>query len=166
MPGTGREDDFEQFVRDAEPRLRRALVATYGTDRGREATSEAMAYAWEHWTEVAAMANPVGYLFRVGQSRTRPRRAVVLKVAPSGEGSNYEPGLIGALESLSEQQRQAVLLVHGHGWTLQEVADLLGVSKGTVQTHLGRGMAKVQRCMGVDDDDAVDRPDPVAGERR
>ena len=124
-----------------------------------------MAYAWEHWSDVAGMANPVGYLFRVGQSRTRPRRTLTLKAVPSGEGSNYEPGLIGALESLSEQQRQAVLLVHGYGWTLQEVADLLRVSKGTVQTHLARGMARIQRHMGVDDDDAVGRSDPVVGER-
>jgi hypothetical protein len=65
---------FEVFYDLAEPRLRRALVAAYGTERGREATCEALAWAWEHWNDVRGMANPVGYLYRVGQSRTRPRR--------------------------------------------------------------------------------------------
>ncbi len=42
-------DTFEAFVRDAEPRLRRALVAAYGPEQGRDAAAEALAYAWEHW---------------------------------------------------------------------------------------------------------------------
>jgi len=42
--------EFELFALDVEPRLRRALVAAYGSDRGREAAAEALAYAWEHWT--------------------------------------------------------------------------------------------------------------------
>ena len=64
-------DEFERFFVEVEPRLRRALVARYGSDRGREATAEALAYAWEHWSRVQAMERPVGYLYRVGQSRTR-----------------------------------------------------------------------------------------------
>jgi hypothetical protein len=67
-------EDFEMFFTDAEPRLRRALVAALGGDRGREATAEALAWAWEHWERLRPMTNPVGYLYRVGRSRTRGRR--------------------------------------------------------------------------------------------
>jgi hypothetical protein len=66
--------EFEEFVDDARIRLARAFTAAYGPDRGQEALAEAMAYAWTHFDELRAMDNPVGYLFRVGQSRTRPRR--------------------------------------------------------------------------------------------
>ncbi len=41
--------EFEGFVRGSEPRLRRALVAAYGFEDGRDATAEALPYAWEHW---------------------------------------------------------------------------------------------------------------------
>ncbi|MCP4959140.1 MAG: hypothetical protein GY925_07705 [Actinomycetia bacterium] len=58
----------------AEPRLRRAFLGTVGVDRMPDAVSEALAFAWEHWDRVAVMGNPVGYLFRVGQSRTRNRK--------------------------------------------------------------------------------------------
>ena len=46
---------FTEFVRAVEPRLRIALMARYGPERGREATAEALAYAWEHWERVAEM---------------------------------------------------------------------------------------------------------------
>jgi DNA-directed RNA polymerase specialized sigma24 family protein len=67
--------DFEAFVLAAEPPLRRALVAAYGYEDGREAAAEALAYAWEHWPRVREMPNAAGYLFRVARtSVTRGRR--------------------------------------------------------------------------------------------
>ena len=39
----------------------------------REATVEALSYGWEHWARVAAMANPVGYLYVVGRDRATRR---------------------------------------------------------------------------------------------
>ncbi|MDA4133040.1 MAG: hypothetical protein OK454_07950, partial [Thaumarchaeota archaeon] len=69
-----REVMFRAFVGNLEPRLRRALIAAYGYERGREATAEALAYAWEHWDKVKSLENPAGLLFRVGQSKTRERK--------------------------------------------------------------------------------------------
>ena len=43
----------------------------------------------------------------------------------------------------------AVMLVHGLEWTYTEVAELLGVSKGTVQTQERRGMAKLRKQIGA-----------------
>jgi len=42
---TGAADDAEvaTFMKGAEPRLRRALVAAYGSQRGREAAAEGLA---------------------------------------------------------------------------------------------------------------------------
>lgn len=41
------ETEFVAFARTVEPRLRIALMARFGPDRGREAASEALAWAWE-----------------------------------------------------------------------------------------------------------------------
>lgn len=68
---TSAELAFTVFVTETEPRLRHALVARFGPDSGRDATAEALAYGWEHWAKVRAMANPAGYLFRVGQTHAR-----------------------------------------------------------------------------------------------
>lgn len=40
-------ESFTVFVKEVEPRLRHALVAVYGQEQGRDATAEALAYAWE-----------------------------------------------------------------------------------------------------------------------
>ena len=147
MHGSERPAGFEEFYDQAEPRLRRALVAAYGTERGREATAEALAWAWEHWSDVAGMANPVGYLYRVGQSRTRPRRRRPVFDIPTRTEVEIEPGLPAALASLSERQRVAVVLVYGFGWTHREVAELTGTSASSVQNHVERGMRRLRRTI-------------------
>ncbi len=65
---------FESFVTVEGARLRRALIAMYGVDEGCDACAEALAWAWENWSRVVDMANPVGYLFRVGQTSARRQR--------------------------------------------------------------------------------------------
>jgi DNA-directed RNA polymerase specialized sigma24 family protein len=108
-----------------------------------------MAYAWAHFDELRAMDNPVGYLYRVGQSRTRPRNRAPLFPAPAARGlPDVEPALAGALTELTEHQRVCVVLVHAYEWTYQEVADLLGVSRSTVQNHLERGLARLRMVIG------------------
>ena len=148
---TGAADSFTTFVDDVGSRLRRAFISMYGPEVGSEVTADALAYAWEHWTRLDGMANPAGYLFRVGQSRARGyrHRPMTLPPAPEAAAPWFEPGLPAALSRLSERQRVAVLLCEGFGWTRQEVADLTGVNAATVQRHIDRGMAKMRRAMGV-----------------
>ena len=144
---------FTAFWAEVEPRLRRAFVAAYGTDRGRDATQEALAWAWEHWDRMATMTNPAGYLWRVGRSRTRPRRREpVLLPVPAPDDPMVEPALVPALHALTPHQRAAVLLVHGHGWQLREVAQLFGVRVSTVQSHVERAMTKLRSALEVETD--------------
>lgn len=146
-------DAFATFFCDVEPRLRRAFVAAYGPERGSEAVSEALAYAWEHWAEVQALQNPAGYLYRVGQSRTRPRlRPRSASFPRPAEESWFEPALPNALASLTSKQRLSVVLIEGYGWTLTELSQLTGTSVSTVKRHLDRGMAKLRRKLEVRED--------------
>lgn len=135
---------FERFYEETEPRLRRALMAAYGSETGRDATAEALAWAWEHRDRLAGIDHPLRYLYRVGQSRTRRRKRRVLHARPEWTEPWVEPALARGLERLSEHQRVAVVLVHGYSWTLAEVADLLDVKPTTAQTHLERGLARLR----------------------
>ena len=62
-----------------------------------------------------------------------------------------EPRLGDALAELSEGQRTAVVLIHGFGWTMREVAELNGISVSTVQTHLERGLKNLREALEVED---------------
>jgi len=61
-----------------------------------------------------------------------------------------EPALVPALKSLTDRQRAAVVLVHGFGWTIREVAELTGTKVTTVQNHLERGLGKLRRALEGD----------------
>ncbi|UDY36531.1 RNA polymerase sigma factor [Dermatobacter hominis] len=140
---------FTSFVAEVEPRLRRAFSLLRGPDLGRDATAEALAWAWSNWSTVQAMDNPAGYLYRVGASRTRPPKARFDALHAPEAAPDYEPGLVPALAALPERQRTVVVLVHGCGWTHREVADALDISRSSVGTHVERGMARLRDELGV-----------------
>lgn len=145
---------FSEFVREVEPRLRRALVAAFGADIGREATAEALAYGWEHWERVRHLENPAGYLYRVGQSwaKRRPLRRVLFPNVPTSSEPWFEPALGPALQALSARQRQAVILVHAMGLSQAETASMLGLKPSSVQNHLQRGLSRLRIALGVEDE--------------
>ena len=157
VPGKAGDDQavFEHFVAEAGPRLGRALAAMYGFEDGRDATAEALAYAWENWHRLQHIANLPGYLFRVGQTRGRRGRQPAVGLFDIGECGEhtFEPGLPKALAALTRRQRLAVVLVHGYGYTLREVAELTAIRPTTVQNHLSRGLSRLRSLLGVDDDD-------------
>jgi hypothetical protein len=144
---------FTEFVEGSELRLRQALTASFGPDVGRDAAADAFAYGWEHWDRVSVMENPVGYLYRVGQSsgqRSLKHKPVVLPEVASDRLPWVEPGLPAAMGRLPVRQRQVVLLLFAYDWSMGEVAELLGVSKASVQSYANRAMRRLRRWLKVD----------------
>ncbi|MEP7115695.1 MAG: sigma-70 family RNA polymerase sigma factor [Ilumatobacteraceae bacterium] len=141
---------------EVEPRLYRALVATFGPADGREATVDALSWAWEHWSRLREVDNKLGYLYRVGQSAVRRfgSRPVPVRLLQAVESRIPEitPELVPALAKLPTQQRTVVVLVHAFGWSQAEVADLLGVSASTVHEHLSRAVERLRAELEVVDD--------------
>ncbi len=149
-------DSFTDFVTESEPRLKQALCATLGREAGLEAAAEALAFAWEHWDRVEGLESPIGYLYGVGRNKARAwgRRAQRrhLPAPPASHVPRVEPRLAKALGHLSDRQRIVVMLVHCFDWTYSEAAELLGVSKSTVQQHAERGLGKLRRAIGAENE--------------
>ncbi len=141
--------NFDRFLRLTEPRLRLALTSTYSFEEGREATAEALAWAWEHRDRLGEIKCPVRYLYRVGQSHVRRRKLRMPFARAVWAEPRIEPELMGALRKLSERQRVAVVLVHGCAWPLAEVVELLELKVPTVQTHLERGLSRLRSLLEV-----------------
>ena len=143
-------EGYVDFWRANEPRMRRALVAQYGPQDGRAATGDALSWAWEHWADVTAMANPVGYLYRVGQTAARKHQQRGRVQVSAGAASAQDPAdgdldLIDALRDLSDQQRVVLLLVHAHGYSQREAADVLDIAVSTVRVHLEEQLSTGRR---------------------
>jgi DNA-directed RNA polymerase specialized sigma24 family protein len=144
---------FSAFVEEHEARLRHALTARFGSDVGKDAAADALAYGWEHWERIQAMDNSIGYLYTVGRDRGRrmsQRLSPLFPTVPVERAPWVEPGLSKAVADLPERQRTVVLLLHGYEWTQSEVAEVLDISKASVQRHGERAMARLRRKLGVD----------------
>ena len=146
---------FAAFVRDVEPRLLHALVASCGPVEGRAATVDALSWAWEHWDRLDQTSNKLGYLYRVGQTAARRNGS---RSTPAGREladeqrlPEVEPALMPGLAKLSGKQRTAVLLVHAFAWSQTDVAQLLDVNVSTVREHLARGLIRLRTTLGVND---------------
>lgn len=136
--------DFDGFYAEIRAGLGKALVARYGPDLAAELVADVAAYAWEHRTRVMAMENPIGYLYRVAQSKSRrysrwSRRAPA-PPARAEPPSSFDPELERHLASLPVRQRMCVLLIHGYQWSYEEAAATLGLSVPAVRNHLHRAM--------------------------
>jgi RNA polymerase sigma factor (sigma-70 family) len=147
---------FFALMAEVEPKLRVALVATYGPRDGREAALDALSWAWENWAKVSEMANPAGYLYRVGQTATRrysarPFPPELLTAVQHQSPIEITPELVPALARLSLQQRTVVVLVCGFGWTQRDVASMLDISPSTVREHLDRAIARLRSDLEVHD---------------
>jgi RNA polymerase sigma factor (sigma-70 family) len=155
--GTGSDDAFVDFAARATGPLLRALVGAYGPEVGREAALDALAWGWEHWDRLSAMRNPIGYLFRVGQSAARRSarrtRRVELRASvdprPAHQDQVRDLELERAVSHLSPRQRAAVVTVVGHGTSLREAADLLGCSVSSLRNHVERGLRHLREQLGA-----------------
>jgi len=149
--GDENEEEFDVFVMHVQPQLERALAGHLPSPMVGDAVAEALAYAWEHRTRVLPMGNPVGYLYRVAQSRSRRRKQGLLPWKSDDAIPDIEPGLPAALAGLSAKQSQAIWLVHATGMTHVEAGDAMGISASTVANHLERGMTRLRAELGVDE---------------
>lgn len=147
-------ESFEAFAESAGTRLRRALVARFGPELGTEAAADAMAYAWRNWDSLRTMVNPVGYLYRVGQTSVRSQTRRIRRTAAFPTESVWndsipdpDPSLHRALARLSADHRAAVVLVYAHGYSYEEAARVLDVPVTTLRNHLHRGMAKLRSLL-------------------
>ncbi len=151
VPNETDSEAFERFLQVSEQRLRVALTASFGTVDGRIATLDALSWAWENWERLQTFSNPVGYLYRVGQTaarRARPRPVPVeVPDIRHVDDPRISPDLVEAIGALSAQQRTVVMLIHAFGWTVRDVAELLDLAPSTVQTHSERGLERLRTTL-------------------
>jgi RNA polymerase sigma factor (sigma-70 family) len=134
-----------------------------------DAVQEALARACAHADRLRDMETAEGWFQRVlvnvclrmlrrrrlwGWLRPRPGGEPDEAIAVIDVGGGDEPAriraLARALEKLPARQRAALILRHGEGRSVNEIAELLGVGPGTVKTHLVRGLRRLREILEVE----------------
>lgn len=121
-----------------------------------ELAQEAFTRAYDRWAKVSRHPAPTAWLLRVvtnlaidavRRKRVQPARHEVT----SHEDAAIASVLVrDGLTVLSDKQREAVVLRYLAGCEEREIAAAMGVSGGSVKTHLARGMARLRAAMGAE----------------
>ena len=107
------------------------------------------------WVSTIAHRRAVDRVRSERRSAQRELRAASYAVAYDDVVEQAEANLDAerlrrCLGSLTELQREAVTLAYYGGYTYRQVAVLLGVAPGTVNTRMRDGLIRLRDCLGVE----------------
>jgi RNA polymerase sigma-70 factor (sigma-E family) len=140
--------EFEAFFRVVFPKaVGLALRISGDRSSAEDAAVEALARAHMRWRRIGDQPWAEAWVMRVTVNeaiRALPRPQPVVPAAVTADPTDavvLRHTLSAALHSLPRRQCEVIVLRYLLGLSEPEVADVLGVSLGTVKTHLRRGLA-------------------------
>lgn len=150
------EDSFEQAFDELFLRSFRLAHRLLGDAAAAEdVAAEACARAYARWKRVGGLPYRDAWVLRAASNlaidtiRKRKRTAPAAVAPPDMEdGVALRLALGAALRALPRRQRESVVLRHLAGLKESEVAELLGVSTGSVKQHTSRGLAALRDHLG------------------
>jgi RNA polymerase sigma-70 factor (ECF subfamily) len=152
---------FDAFYVGTRGRLVHQLYALTGdASDAQECVQEAYARAWQRWSQVSGYDDPEAWVRtvarRIALSRWRKARNLLVAYRRHGE-PDAVPGptpdnvaVVAALRQLPPAQREALVLHHLCGRSVQEIADETRTPAGTVKARLSRGRAALAELLGDD----------------
>ena len=144
--------NWEIFFRAEYSRTARTVAVIFGdADSAEDAVQEAFADAYIRWDRISKYDQPAAWVRRVAinkmHNRTRSRRRRDVAVRRLGVAQAPSPNRVAiesALAGLSEQQRVAVVLHYLDDLSINEVAAVMELSSGAVNSHLNRARANLR----------------------
>jgi RNA polymerase sigma-70 factor (ECF subfamily) len=156
-------DDFEVVFDELFPRAFRLARHIVGDAAlAEDVAAEALARAYARWPKVSRLPWRDAWVLRVAANlsidhvrRRVPVAAAVAALSPDEDAITLRLALAACLRALPRRQRQAVALHYLAGLTDGEVAQALGISAGSVKTHIHRGLTALRARLGTDIDEVV-----------
>jgi RNA polymerase sigma-70 factor (ECF subfamily) len=155
----GSTTDFDDVFRQSLDRIVRSVWLVVGDwEVARELTQDAFVEALRRWRTVRDYDDPGAWVRRVALHKAideRRRRRPPPPVAPVPPPLQLELRLdvAKALLHLTEKQRAIVVLYYLHDLSVKDVAVELGMSDGTVKTHLHRARSILAPLLAEEDED-------------
>lgn len=167
-------EEIAAFCDREYPRLVGAL-SLYCGDGGlaEELAQEALVTAIDKWSRVRRARSPGAYVHRIGMNvahrwfrrRAAEQRAVVRAAGgTAGEGDADVAGQVAVREAvagLPHRQRRCVVLRFYLGYSVAEVAEMLGTTRGSVAALTYRALSGLRGHLGDDGLPAAEEVDDV-----
>ena len=136
---------FEQFfAREYEPMVRSLTLAIGSRAAAEDAAATGFERAFRRWAHVGGLERPGTWVYVVAVRKARRALADDRKRAlgPDQPEPGVEAEVVSAqwiastLSALTARQRAVVVLRHRGGLRVDEIAEALGISSGTVKSTL------------------------------
>ena len=137
--------DVEELFRTEFSRLVRALAVAFDAEVAADAVQEAFLEANRHWGRIGSYTDPAAWVRRVAFNRAtnarrnhRRRRDILASIrpVPAEDLTDSLLDLRAAVEALPERMRLSICLHYLADLSVDDVADALGLSTGTVKSNL------------------------------
>ena len=143
-------DEFARRVEALKPVMYRVCRAQL-SDR-EDASQEAILRAWEKQDGLREPKFFETWFIRIlinacHDIQRRNRRTVAMDAPPEREPGPEHRDLYLALRALNEKQRMCVLLHYIEGYSVREVAGMLGIGESAVKVRLMRGRNKLRELL-------------------
>lgn len=126
--------------------VRSVYLAVRDQGHAEELSQEAFIQLFKHWKKVSTYERPQAWVRRVAiRLATRHARREhirsFLERQPAAPSKDVEGrvDVLGALRTLSTNQRAAIVLHYYEDLPVEEIAEILECSQNTVKSHLHRG---------------------------
>ncbi|GGB72598.1 RNA polymerase subunit sigma-24 [Knoellia flava TL1] len=168
-----RDPDFTAYVMARRPQLYRTAVLLCGDPhRAEDVVQDALVRLYAVWPRVASIGNVDAYVRRVIVNahlsdrrrpwrRESPRELPDTAMAP-GFGFEETDAVRAAIRRLPPGQRRVVVLRHIWGLSVEQTAQELGISTGTVKSQTADALASLRQALSP----AYESTTPRRGEDR
>ena len=152
--------DFESFYRVQYPKVFRAVyLATSDKDAAFDATQEAFKRAYARWWRLSrhewvggwVMTTALNASKRSGKKSSRELPSDLDPSTSYPEPSSNRVDVSAALQRLPARQRTATILYYLGDQSIPTIANVMGVSEGTVKAHLAQARKKLREALEVVD---------------
>lgn len=155
---------FEAFVHESgDALLRMATLLTSDRHVAEDVCQETLHRLFMRWSRVdnpRAFCRQVMHNIVIDRARAQQRRPRELQLRDNYDGKDprsgdpvaaaeLRPTVLAALDTLTVQQRAIVVLRYFEDRSQDEVAELLGVSPGTVKSTASRAVAQLRAQPGL-----------------
>ena len=150
------DEEFAEFARGAAPRLLKAAWLICGDPhQAEDLVQAAMVKVYLKWSRLRE-GSPLAYARRclvTTHIDTHRRTGRETTVAQTPEAGSWDRSwddtdeVVRLLTTLPLRERQVVVMRHYAGLPEAHVADLLGISVGTVKSSASRGLAKLRQVL-------------------
>jgi RNA polymerase sigma-70 factor (sigma-E family) len=160
VTGAGGPPDFESYVAARRVYLRRTAYLLCGDwDRAEDVVQEALTRLYVHWRRASRADDVDAYVRRslvnafLAEGRRPWRRERASDRLPEAayadptDGVGTRDRLGRALASLGASQRAVVVLRYWDDLSVEQTADTLGLSTGTVKSQAARGLARLRESL-------------------